>query len=98
MNPDLPSIEEGKLYSYVNSNRSYTLRKDGENIELRFVPSFPEAQSHLPNGEEVEHVMTGFLSGGMIYFTHFITRSSFGETVTDLKGKDDPVMLWLQYI
>ena len=98
MEHDLPSIEEKKLIDYINANRSYILKKNGDGVELRFVPSFPEAQNHFPNGEEVEHIMVGFASNGRIYFTRFITRSSFGETVTELSGEDDPVMLWLKFV
>jgi hypothetical protein len=62
------------------------------------VPSFPEALNHLPNGEEVEHIMSGFIENERIYFTRFVTRSSFGETVTELHGEDDPMMLWLNFV
>lgn len=93
-----PSIEFEKLKNYVESNTSYSLNKNGSEIELRFSPEFPEALGHLPNGEAVEHVMYGKVENERIYFYRFTTISSFGETSTELDGEDDPVMEWLKYI
>ncbi len=96
--PDKPSIEEKKLRAYVEVNRSYTLYEKGEDVELHFSPEFPEAMSHLPDGEPVTHIMTGKLIDGRIYFFRFTTKSSFGETFSDLEGSDDPIMEWLNYV
>ncbi|MCL5441122.1 MAG: hypothetical protein M1468_00465 [Candidatus Thermoplasmatota archaeon] len=93
-----PSIETAKLEDYVRGNNSYYLYREGGKIELHFSPEFPEAIAHLPEGEPVEHIMYGYEEGGRIYFTSFTTKSSFGETTTDLDGEDDPVMEWLKYI
>ncbi|MFG1519333.1 MAG: hypothetical protein AAE977_02475 [Thermoplasmataceae archaeon] len=93
-----PFISSAKLKQYVSENSSYSLYIKDDQVELRFTPNTPEAMAHFPEGEQVEHVMTGIERNGNIYFYKFITRSSFGETVTDLDGEDDPVMLWLQYI
>ncbi len=98
MNPDLPSVRLSKLEELVNSNHSYTMRRDKDSLELHFTPDFPEAIPHKPNGEEVEHVMYGTLIGQEVFFFRFVTRSSFGETSTDLHGHDDPVMLWLSFL
>ncbi|MGP6293532.1 hypothetical protein [Caldiplasma sukawensis] len=96
---DKPSIEYKKLKEYVVHNRSYSLYEtDDENIELHFFPEMPEAISHFPEGRPVEHIMTGIKQDGRIYFLKFRTISAFGETETELEGKDDPVMLWLEYI
>ena len=98
MPPEKPSIGIEKLKQYISVNRSYSLYEDGDNIELHFSPEFPEAISHLPDGEPVTHVMKGKLIDGRIYFFQFITRSSFGETSNELEGADDPIMEWLNYI
>ena len=42
--------------------------------------------------------MTGVREGDKIFFTTFRTISSLGETVTQLEGEDDPVMLWLKFM
>ncbi len=98
MQPDLPSTGLAKLKELAGSNYSYTLIVNGNEVTLRFTPDFPEANSHKPNGEEVEHVMYGTLIDDRVFFSRFVTRSSFGETSTKLEGKDDPVMLWLNFI
>ncbi|EQD55866.1 hypothetical protein B1A_11761, partial [mine drainage metagenome] len=64
MNLDKPSIDMRKLKEYVEMNRSYTLIENEEDIELHFSPEFPEAMSHLPDGEPVTHIMTGKLVEG----------------------------------
>jgi len=93
-----PSIEASKLEDYVKGNNSYYLYREDGKIELHFSPEFPEAVAHLPDGEPVEHIMYGYEKEGRIYFTAFKTKSSFGETTTELEGEDDPVMEWLKYI
>lgn len=98
MKPDLPSVQLSKLEELVNSNHSYTMSRNKNSIELHFTPDFPEAIPHKPNGEEVEHVMYGTLIAHEVFFFRFVTRSSFGETSTDLHGHDDPVMLWLSFL
>lgn len=98
MTPDLPSVKLEKLRDLTDSNYSYTMTVTGDKVELRFTPDFPEAIPHKPNGEEVEHIMYGNIYGDRVFFYRFTTRSSFGETVTDLHGEDDPVMLWLRFI
>ncbi|MHB8360526.1 MAG: hypothetical protein ACYDAO_01065 [Thermoplasmataceae archaeon] len=98
MNLDKPSIDVKKLKGYVDMNRSYTLIENGEDVELHFSPEFPEAMSHLPDGEPVTHIMTGKLIEERVYFLRFTTRSAFGETFSDLEGSDDPIMEWLNYI
>lgn len=92
-----PNIETDKLLSHIDINRAYTLERNGSEIVLRFSPNSPEQLAHAPEGE-VEHLMHGKEENGRIYFYKFVTRSSLGETVTELDGEDDPVMLWLQYI
>jgi hypothetical protein len=42
--------------------------------------------------------MTGKLIDGRIYFFRFTTKSSFGETYSDLEGAEDPIMEWLNYV
>ena len=87
-----PSIETSKLEDYVRGNNSYYLYREGGKIELHFSPEFPEAIAHLPEGEPVEHIMYGYEEGGRIYFTSFTTKSSFGETTTDLDGEDANIL------
>ncbi len=93
-----PNIETDRLMKYIDINRAYTLEKSGDEIVLRFSPNSAEQLAHAPDGDPVEHLMYGKEEKGRIYFYTFVTRSSFGETKTDLEGEDDPVMLWLQYI
>ena len=94
-----PWVEYEKLKEYILINRSYSLHENGDNtIELHFSPEMPEALAHLPDGQPVEHIMTGFREGDKIFFTTFRTISSLGETVTQLEGEDDPVMLWLKFM
>ena len=98
MIPDLPSIKVSKLKELVSYNHSYAMKVTGSALELHFSPDFPEAIPHKPNGEEVVHMMYGNVIGEDVYFYRFVTRSSFGETSTELHGKDDPVMLWLNFL
>ena len=94
-----PWVEYEKLKEYILINRSYSLHENEDNtIELHFSPEMPEALAHLPDGQPVEHIMTGFREDDKIFFTAFRTISSLGETVTQLEGEDDPVMLWLKFM
>lgn len=93
-----PNIETERLMKYIDINRAYTIEQDGANIILRFSPNSAEQLAHAPGGDPVEHLMFGKEKEGRIYFDSFVTRSSLGETRTELDGEDDPVMLWLQYI
>ncbi len=93
-----PSIEAQKLKDYIGQNNSYWLEQDGDSIEVHFSPEFPEAMSHLPDGQAVEHIMYGVEKEGRIYFSKFKTISSFGETSSELQDEDDPIMEWLKYI
>jgi|GEM_PF-1421261 hypothetical protein len=95
---DKPSIDRKKLLSYVDVNRQFSLTINGSKVELHFFPNSPEAVQHFPDGSQVEHIMYGELIGEKIYFLQFVTRSSFGETRTELEGADDPVMEWLKYV
>lgn len=93
-----PNIETDRLLNYIDVNRAYTFEKIGDEIVVRFSPNSSEQLSHAPNGEPVEHLMFGKENNGRIYFYRFVTHSDLGETITELDGEDDPVMLWLQYI
>ncbi len=92
-----PSIEKKKLEDYVLENPSYKMYEKNGTVELHFVPNTPEAEAHFPDGEDVEHVMYGDLSGDKIYFSKFVTITNFGKTETDLLD-DDPIMEWMKYI
>lgn len=93
-----PSIESEKLMRYIEGNGAYSIQKQGNEIEVHYTPDFPEAMGHLPNGESVEHIMSGKEENGRIYFYRFTTISSFGTTSSELDGEDDPIMEWLKYI
>lgn len=93
-----PSIESEKLKEYVDGNGAYSINKEGNEIEVRYTPDFPEALGHMPNGEAVEHIMSGKEENGRIYFYRFTTISSFGTTSSELQEEDDPIMEWLKYI
>lgn len=95
---DKPSIELEVLKKYVEANRQFALDISGESVQLHFFPNTPEAIQHFPDGQGVEHIMFGTVENGRVYFTLFLTRSSLGETRTEIEGADDPVMEWLKYV
>ncbi len=95
---DKPSIELETLRKYVEVNRQYSLEISGNNVQLHFFPNTPEALRHFPDDQGVEHVMYGIIEEDRVYFTSFLTRSSFGETRTEIEGADDPIMEWLKYL
>jgi hypothetical protein len=92
-----PNINFEKLKNYVMENSSYRLYTEKNTFELHFIPNAPEAESHFPDGESVEHVMYGYIEGEAAYFTKFVTTSAFGNTEINIID-DDPVMEWLKYI
>ncbi|MEM0139685.1 MAG: hypothetical protein QXZ44_03635 [Ferroplasma sp.] len=92
-----PNIEIDELKKYAMENPSYRLYVNGDRFELHFTPNTPEAESHFPNGESVEHIMYGIIKDNVAYFEEFVTVSAFGETKTIIRD-DDPIMEWLKYI
>ncbi len=93
-----PNVDKNALLRFIDANRAYSIEWRGDDVVVRFSPNTPEQMSHAPLGEPVEHLMYGKEYDGRIYFFTFVTRSSLGETKTELEDEDDPVMLWLKYI
>ncbi len=86
-----------KLVRYVERNPLYQLTKLGDEVELVFVPNFPEAEAHS-GGETTLVVMHGRLSGGTLIFDSIKVETGGVSYEKDFEEASLTYSGWLQYV
>jgi hypothetical protein len=90
-------VTYSKLVRYIKENRLYQLLRNGESVDLVFVPDFPEAEAHS-NGEPVRIIMHGKIKGDKLFFDAIQVDEGGILKRKDLEEASYTYSGWLQFI
>ncbi len=91
-------VNLSKLKKYVSEQGGYEITEDGEEFELSFVPSFPEALEKSYSGIQPRVVMRGKLKRGDVTFVSIEIEDEKGTRKKDMNEAELTYRSWLDYI
>ncbi len=87
-----------KLRKYAKEHGGYELLETGEEIQLSFVPSFPEALEKSESDIQPRVFMQGKIFRDTVTFLTVEIEDSFGTRMKDMQDAELTYKSWLQFI
>jgi hypothetical protein len=86
-----------KLLKYTNENKLFQVSQNGSELNLVFVPNFPEAEAHS-RGEPVRIIMKGKVKEDKVVFEKIYVDESTSYYEKDMEEAVHAYSAWLEFI
>jgi len=91
-------VSLSKLRNYTTEHGGYEILQLPDEIQLSFVPSFPEALEKSDSEIQPRVTMYGRLEGDIITFLKVEVDDSRGHRIKDMKDAEMTYKSWLEFV